>query len=461
MKTRSVALLLLSGLLLAAQTLLPRVSPDGGIPDLLRDAAARAPMRLEAFEALALASNPALREANSIVAASSAQAHQAGLYPNPLIGYEGDQIRGGSFRGGEQGVFVQQTFVLGGKLGLRKKIYEQQVRTDEISLFEQRLRLLSDVGQSFYAALAAQETVNLRKRLLSLALDAVTTAHQLANVGQADAPDVLQAEVEAEQAKIDYSSAQRTYLQSFRSLAALAGKPEIPVSPLEGDLEHLPQLDEDQLLSRIITDSPAIKRAQQDTLRARAALESARREAIPDLQIRAGIQQNSEPLNELTGKAVGLQGFATAAIALPLFNRNQGNIAAARAGAERAEADVSRVRLLLQRRAQPLLEAYFSGQAQAERYRSEMIPRAKRAYELYLEKYRGMGAAYPQVLVSQRTLFQLQVAYLAALKNVWINAIGLENFTLSSGLSAPSPSGSVTSNLNVPNLVESSDSLAH
>ena len=49
------------------------------------------------------------------------------------------------------------------------------------------------------------------KELLTLALDAVTTAHQLANVGQADAPDVLQAEVEAEQAQVDYTAAQRTY----------------------------------------------------------------------------------------------------------------------------------------------------------------------------------------------------------------------------------------------------------
>jgi outer membrane protein, heavy metal efflux system len=74
---------------------------------------------------------------------------------------------------------------------------------------------------------------------------------------------------------------------------------------------------------------------------------------------------------------------------------------------------------------------------QAARYQSEMIPRATRAYELYLTKYRQMGAAYPQVLVSQRTLFQLQVGYIRALENVWTNAIALQNYTLFSGLGAP------------------------
>jgi outer membrane protein, heavy metal efflux system len=79
-----------------------------------------------------------------------------------------------------------------------------------------------------------------------------------------------------------------------------------------------------------------------------------------------------------------------------------------------------------------------------------MIPRAARAYELYLAKYHQMGAAYPQVLISQRTLFQLQVGYTNALGNVWTAAIALQNYTLSSGLSAPLASGSASTTFNLP-----------
>ena len=166
-------------------------------PDLLLEAAKRPAMQVEQFQQFALASNPTLQQANALVRQSGAQARQAGLYPNPSVGYQGEQIRGGAYGGGEQGGFVQQSFVLGGKLGLRRNVYEQQRRSDEIGASEQRYRLLSDIGQSFYSALAAQQVVTLRKRLLSLASDALQTAHQLANVGQADAPDILQAEVEA------------------------------------------------------------------------------------------------------------------------------------------------------------------------------------------------------------------------------------------------------------------------
>jgi len=83
--------------------------------------------------------------------------------------------------------------------------------------------------------------------------------------------------------------------------------------------------------------------------------------------------------------------------------------------------------------------------------RRNFIPRASRAYELYLNKYQNMAQAYPQVLVSQRTLFQLQISYLMALHDVWRSAIALQNYTLSGGLQTPMSSGSSTTTINLPN----------
>ena len=213
---------------------------SGATADLLRDALARPALDRRQFEELALANNPTLRQAAAVLQRSAGQARQAGLYPNPSFGYQGEQIRGGDFRGGEQGAFIQQTIPLGGKPGLRRNVFEQQRRADEIGATEQRYRVLSEIGQSFYSALAALQTAKLRQQLLSLALDAVQPAHQLSNVGQADAPDVLQAEVEAEQAQVDYIGAQRSYIREFRNLAARAGKPDLPLVPLAGDLEAPP-----------------------------------------------------------------------------------------------------------------------------------------------------------------------------------------------------------------------------
>src|SRR5207237_7852249 len=98
-----------------------------------------------------------------------------------------------------------------------------------------------------------------------------------------------------------------------------------------------------------------------------------------------------------------------------------------------------------------LAQSYLSAQSEQEHYKTQLIPRPARAYELYLNKYQNMAQAYPQVLVSQRTLFQLQISYLMALHDVWRSGISLQNYTLTGGLHSPTSSGSSTTTINLPN----------
>ena len=79
-----------------------------------------------------------------------------------------------------------------------------------------------------------------------------------------------------------------------------------------------------------------------------------------------------------------------------------------------------------------------------------MIPKAMRAYQMYLSNYRQMAAAYPQVIISQRTWFQLQISYVETIEQLWMNAIALQNFTLTDGLQAPLPGGGSSTTVNLP-----------
>ncbi|WP_263408863.1 TolC family protein [Terriglobus tenax] len=427
-----------------------RTGSNHPAPELLKDVAGRPAKSLADFLGMADRTNPTIAQATSLVRRSAAQATQAGLYPNPTVGYQGEQIRGGSYGGGQSGGFVQQTVVLGGKLALRRDIYEQQKRSDEINVEEQTLRVHSDVTQAFYSALTAQALVNVRRRLLGLTLDAVETVHQLANVGQADAPDILQTEVESEQAKVDFVRAQRAFLQEYRMLAALAGQKDMVVSPLEGDLEHPPIIDAEQQVTMLVANSPEVRRAQQEVTVAEARLKNARRESIPDLQLKVGEQYNGQLVSDNPNRPTGAQSFATAAMNIPLWNRNQGNKRAAGVEVERARQDVQRTQLNLQREAAPLAQSYETARFESERFRNQLIPRAQRAYELYLTKYENMAQAYPQVLVSQRTLFQLQVSYLQSLHETWQSAIALQNFALTGGLNQPQSRGTSNTSINLP-----------
>lgn len=396
-------------------------------------------LTLATLEEMATANNPTLKQAEAEIRASESRKKQAGLYPNPTAGYIGEQIRGGSFRGGEQGFFVQQEIVLGGKLGLVRNVFEQERQQAVAEAQEQRLRVLNNVHIFFYQALGEQRRLELRRDLSRLADDAVETSNQLFNLGQADQPDVLQAEVEAEQAKLAVTVAEESELRTWRSLAATVGKPDLPLTQLEGNLEEIPAVSDDWLQA-LLRDSPAVKIAELGVTRAEASLTRARREPIPNLLLRGGLQQNRE-LNEFSGHPVGVQGLAEVGVQIPLFNRNQGNVAAGRAELERSRSEVQRVQLLLRERAAPFFQSYITARTTAERYRSQMIPRANKAYELYLAKYKQMGVAYPQVLIAQRTLFQLQTDYIGALESLWTNAFALKGFLLTDGLEAPARPG--------------------
>jgi cobalt-zinc-cadmium efflux system outer membrane protein len=384
-----------------------------------------APLTLADLEQMALANNPAIPEAAAGVHAAAGMAKQAGLYPNPNVGYSGEQIRGGQQRGGEQGFFVSQTIVLGGKLGASRRVADQVRQEAETTASARRQGLLNSIRTYYYEALAAQRLVDVRRNLSGLARDAVVTANQLGNVGQADRPDILQAEVEAEQADLALASAEQSADAAWKALAIVVGKPELPLTQLAGDFDKFPRLDRDKSWQTLVEQSPALKLARQEVERAQGTLAVAKKASIPDLMVTGGLQQNFEPLGAGPG-AIGLQGFATIGVQIPIFNRNQGNVEAARAGIEGTQQQALREQLELRRRFTQMFRDYAISSEAAERYARDMLPRAQRAYELYLKNYQAMAGTFQQVLLSQRTLFQLEADHIQALERVWRSVVAIQ-----------------------------------
>jgi cobalt-zinc-cadmium efflux system outer membrane protein len=394
-------------------------------------------LTLEQLQEMALANNPTLAQAKAGVRAAAGRSRQAGLWPNPTVGYTGDEIRGGSYGGGEQGVFVQQNVILGGKLGLDRRIFEAEGKQAAAEADEQRLRVENGVRIAFYQSLAMQAMVETRTKLRDIAKDAAETTRELFNVGQADQPDVLEADVEADQDDLAVITEEQEQQRAWNVLAAVIGKPDLPLAHLQGDLENLPEVNAEQILQTILRDSPAVKIAQLGVARADAEMERAQHESIPDLFLRGGYSYSFEQLGTVPPKAAGSEAFAEVGVNLPIFNRNQGNIAAADADRERAKLEVQRVALVLRQMAAPIVQNYASSRAIAERYKSRTLPNARLAYELYLRKYHEGAAAYPQVLIAQRTLVQLETSYINTLENVWINAAALQGLLLTDGLDLP------------------------
>jgi cobalt-zinc-cadmium efflux system outer membrane protein len=169
--------------------------------------------------------------------------------------------------------------------------------------------------------------------------------------------------------------------------------------------------------------------------RARAALSLARSRRVPDLFVRGGVAYNRERL-ESDGRRTGAEGVFEVGVSVPVFDRNQGGIAAAEAELGIAEREQQRLQLSLRSRFASGFREYRNAQQTAERYRTRVVPRARQAYEMYLSNFRQMAASYPQVLIAQRTLFQVEVEYARSLVELRRSAVGLRGFMLAGGLDA-------------------------
>lgn len=398
-------------------------------------------LRLEDLERMALEANPTLQQAEAAIRAAEGRRVQAGLLPNPIIGYTGEEFAFRAFSDKSEHLgFIEQTIPLGGKLGKSRRIFAQEKAQSEQEAAAQKQRILNGVRILYYRALGAQQLVEVRTQLAKLANEAVKITGELFNVGQADRPDAAQIRIEAQRAELDLVMAENERDQVWQELAAVVGNSFLKPAPLAGELEKgLPMLEREALLSQLIANSPEIKRAQAGVERAKAVLTRAKAETAPDLFLRGGFGYNRELLEtELASRRrTGPEAQVEVGLRIPLWNRNQGGIAAAGAELEMAEREVRRVELMLRARFASSYRTYLNALRVATRYEQQIVPEAQGAYETYLRNFRGMAAAYPQVLIAQRTLFQVRAEYVEALVNTWQNAILLRGYLLNGALDAP------------------------
>jgi cobalt-zinc-cadmium efflux system outer membrane protein len=398
---------------------------------------------LKDLEKMASAHNPMLAQAQREIEAARAQKLQAGLYPNPTVGYRGDEIRGGSYGGGEQGFFVQQPIILGGKLALDRKVRGAAEKLREVDADAQRQRVENDVRMAYYRMLAAQERLALKRNILAISQSTLQIVGQLGRVGQADETEILEAEAEEQRMEIAVGIAEQMLRREWTMLVSVVGVPSLAAGGVAGRIDaDLPPLDQEQLLASLLSESPAIRSAQAGVERAEASLQRAKREPIPDLVVQGGLQQNLESLGISQNRKVGLQGFAEVSVQLRLWDRNQGAIAAESAGVEAAREEARRVELELRNRFAMYREDYLSSRLIADKYRLEILPRLERAYKLMVEQYGQMTASFLRVLILERMLYENETAYVDALERAWTRSIALRGSLLAGSLGATSSGSS-------------------
>lgn len=407
------------------------------------------PLSLETLEQMALERNPTLRQAAASVDAASGRARQAGTWLNPTIGYAGEELKPGEvIRLGEHGIFYDQQIPLGGKLRLGRQVFEREAEQASLFVDLQRERVLAGVRTLFYAILTTERRVEVLDRLSQLASEAVDVSRQLYNTGAADRPDVLESEIEADRIQLELIAARNRRFALWRQLAATVGDRVLAPQPLAGSAETLPEIIREQVLAEILERSPQVRAARAEIARNQAIVARERRVPFPDLFVRATPAYNRERLERGPGgatRAIGWElGALEAGITVPLFNKNTGAVAAARAEQSQAETNLQRLQLGIETRLASVFDDYLTALRDSEVYRTRILPRAEESYHLYLARYREMAAAYPQVLVAQRTLLDMTHRYFESLESGWRASLRIRGFLLDEdGLGIPMRPGNM------------------
>ncbi|MFZ5831894.1 MAG: TolC family protein [Planctomycetota bacterium] len=382
-------------------------------------------LSLADFEQHALVNHPGLMQARARVGAARGSWIQAGLYPNPFVGYEAEEM-GSEGSAGKQGMRFGQEFVTAGKLDLARATACQEIVRAQQELAAQQFRVLTDVRTSYYRALVAQRRVELTDRLVQVAEQGLTTAEALLKAQEASRVDLLQTRVQRNTTRILAENARHDARAAWQMLTAVAAWPDRPPQPLSGEPTPGEPLSWEESLSRLISQSPEMAAADASLQQARwnVQLQCARR--YPNVDTAARVQQDTAENRVIAGVEVGL--------ALPLFDRNQGNILRAESEVVAAQRNIERLELALQARLAEAFREYSSARTTVEQYRDLILPDAGSALELVATAYRQGEVGYLDLLTAQRTYFESNLLYLDALLELKTAEMSIEGLLLRGAL---------------------------
>jgi cobalt-zinc-cadmium efflux system outer membrane protein len=342
----------------------------------------------------ALRFSPAVHAAALEIDAKRGEALQAGLRPNPELG-------GWSWNVGEEpaeeALDVSQMFELGGKRLKRLRAAELDIGVAAWDYEAARLRVASNTSQSFVDVLASQDRIKILAELQTVAgtfSDAVSARVQ---TGGANLVDVQRARIEVTRAKAQLKEENAVLAVAKRRLANNWGSRSADFGSAKGELTSKYQVPSAEQISSSLESNPDVARWAQEMVRREAVLALERAKAIPDLTLTAGARRVES--SDDTGAVLQLS------VPLPLFNRNQGDIAAAQTRLLKARHEGLAARVEVNA---VFLEAYSRLVGAAERLKAlekEILPSAQELYDATSKGYLTGGYDLLNVLDAQRTVY--------------------------------------------------------
>ena len=187
---------------------------------------------------------------------------------------------------------------------------------------------------------------------------------------------------------------------AFRALATSLGAPPDEIYALSGRLNRVVSPPGYAASRAFVLDSPAVARWTAEIESRQATLDLERANRFPDVTIGAGLREFRD-----TGDNAYVAVFS---IPLPLFNRNQGAIAAAQSRLARSRAEAENARLGASIAFEQAYAQLSAAAARAQALQNSLLPAAKTTFEATQTGYREGKFNLVTLLDAQRTYFEIE-----------------------------------------------------
>lgn len=361
--------------------------------------------------ALTLKQNPDLSVYNWDIRAAEARIIQARLRPNPELSFESENFTGsGSFKNGaemENTLRLSQLVELGGKRAAR--IIEAQAGRESAEWEYQikRVEVLKNTTQTFIQVLAVQRQLALAEEVAKVAEEILPLVNRRIEIGKASTVEGPRANVAVASARIGVEQTKRELLAAKGRLAAQWGAKQADFGGVGGSLDTIKEIPSIDALRTRLLDNPQLTRWSTEREKRKATLASVKAQGRPDLTFMVGPR--------VIGKGEDTTAVAGFSLPLPLFNRNQGNIAAAKADLGKIEEEK---RAAEARAFAALNDAYqklMAAAGEVEILSKSVLPSAKQAMDLLLEGYGNGRFGQFELLDGRRSLNEARSQQLRAL----------------------------------------------
>jgi cobalt-zinc-cadmium efflux system outer membrane protein len=319
-----------------------------------------------------------------------------------------------------ESLFFDQPLEIGGQRGRRIEVAKREAALTDLEITALERLVRKDAREAFYNYMAARATTTQRGEILALAKRLQEIAHARFDAGDVPQLEVIQADLEVSRAQAELTVQQQEEKVTLSKLNALLNEPAETQWDIAGALEDAPTMQAlADLISRAAQTNPDLVHLAQEIRVEESRRSLLRAERIPNLTVEFGSDFNAPP-DFRVGPRGGLS------MQLPIFTRNQGELAQSSALLRALEGESTATRRAVAARVEAAYYEWVTRQTQVDLYRETLVPAARRLESLAEESYRAGKANFLIVLAAQRDVQDVESQYRESLLALQIAFAELE-----------------------------------